>query len=88
MSICPGQNPNSQILNSQVADELLTIRGIRASFVAGQNEYGKTVVSARSLGDVNVQVDGKIRRRRGISILRERRWRCLRKRSSSASAKR
>ena len=56
MSICPGQNPNSQILNSQVADELLTIRGIRASFVAGQNEYGKTVVSARSLGDVNVQV--------------------------------
>ena len=56
MSICPGQNPTSQILKSQVADELLTIRGIRASFVAGQNEYGKTVVSARSLGDVNVQV--------------------------------
>lgn len=56
MSICPGQNPNSQILNSQVADELLTIKGIKASFVAGQNECGRTVVSARSLGDINVQV--------------------------------
>lgn len=56
MSICPGQNSNSQIVNSQVADELLTIKGIKASFVAGQNENGKTVVSARSLGDINVQV--------------------------------
>lgn len=56
MSICPGTNANSQIINSQVADELLTIKGIRASFVAGQNERGKTVVSARSLGDINVQV--------------------------------
>lgn len=56
MSVCPGENPNSQIVNSQVADELLTIKGIKASFVAGKNQYGKTVVSARSLGDVNVQI--------------------------------
>lgn len=56
MSICQGRNPNAQIVNSQVADELLTIKGIKASFVAGQNEHGRTVVSARSLGDVNVQV--------------------------------
>ena len=55
MSICPGRNANSQIVNSQVADELLTIKGIKASFVAGQNECGRTVVSARSLGDINVQ---------------------------------
>lgn len=55
MSVCPGINLNSQIINSQVADELLTIKGIKASFVAGQNENGRTVVSARSLGDVNVQ---------------------------------
>lgn len=55
MSICPGQNPNSQIVNSQVADELLTVKGVKASFVAGQNECGRTVVSARSLGDINVQ---------------------------------
>lgn len=56
MSVCPGQNPNAQILNSQVADELLAIKGIKASFVAGKTEQGQTVVSARSLGDVNVQV--------------------------------
>ncbi len=56
MSICKGRNSNAQIINSQAADELLTIRGIHASFVAGQNENGRTVVSARSLGDLNVQV--------------------------------
>lgn len=56
MSVCQGENPNAQIVNSQVADELLTVQGIRATFVAGQNEHGETVVSARSLGDVNVQL--------------------------------
>ncbi len=56
MSVCPGENINSQIINSQVADELLTIKGIKASFVAGRNENGKTVISARSLGAINVQV--------------------------------
>ncbi|MCI9596500.1 MAG: DHH family phosphoesterase [Firmicutes bacterium] len=56
MSVCQGENPNAQIVNSQVADELLTVKGIRATFVAGQNDRGQTVVSARSLGDLNVQV--------------------------------
>ena len=56
MSVCQGRNPNAQIVNSQVADELLTVQGIQATFVAGQNEHGQTVVSARSLGDVNVQL--------------------------------
>lgn len=56
MSICPGQDPNAQIVNSQVADELLSVKGVKASFVAGQDENGQTVVSARSLGDINVQV--------------------------------
>lgn len=55
MSIHEGQNVNAQIVNSQVADELLTIKGIEASFVAGQDERGETVVSARSLGSINVQ---------------------------------
>lgn len=56
ISVCPGQNHNAQIVNSQVADELLTIKGIKASFVAGQDSQGRTVVSARSLGEINVQV--------------------------------
>lgn len=54
-SVCAGETINTQITNSQVADELLTIKGIEASFVAGRNEQGKTVVSARSLGNINVQ---------------------------------
>lgn len=56
MSVCPGHIPDAQIVNSQVADELLSVKGIKASFVAGMNLQGKTVVSARSLGDINVQV--------------------------------
>ncbi len=56
MSVCPGCVPDAQIVNSQVADELLTVKGIKASFVAGKNQQGVTVVSARSLGDVNVQL--------------------------------
>ena len=55
MSICDAQTINTQIVNSQIADELLTIKGTRASFVAGRNEDGMTVVSARSLGNMNVQ---------------------------------
>lgn len=56
MSVCPEVSINSQIINSQVADELLTIKGIKASFVAGRGENGRTVVSARSLGEINVQI--------------------------------
>lgn len=55
MSICSGQTINTQIVNSQVADELLKIKGTVASFVAGRDENGRTVVSARSLDDMNVQ---------------------------------
>lgn len=56
MSICKGQDEDVQVINSTVADELLTIKGIKASFVAGRNKQGTTVISARSLGDVNVQL--------------------------------
>lgn len=55
-SILEGVNENAQIVNSQVADELLTVSGVRASFVAGVNGCGRTVVSARSIGSLNVQV--------------------------------
>lgn len=55
-SICQGNNLDAQVINSQVADELLNIKGIKASFVAGRNQFGNTVISARSLGEVNVQI--------------------------------
>ena len=50
-----GKHDNAQIIIAQAADELLDIKGIRASFVVGATKK-EVVVSARSLGDVNVQV--------------------------------
>ena len=50
-----GGSDNSQIVNAQVADELLMFKGVSASFVLCKNEDGDTIVSARSLGDFNVQ---------------------------------
>jgi len=55
-SVCKTPHADEQVICAQVADELLTIKGAKASFVAGINSEGKTVVSARSLGEVNVQV--------------------------------
>ena len=56
LSISQGYSTDAQIINAQVADELLMVKGVKASFAAGRNDKGKTVVSARSLGEVNVQV--------------------------------
>lgn len=56
LSVREGRNENSQVINSQIADELLTIKGVEASFVAGLDYNGDTVVSARSLGNINVQL--------------------------------
>lgn len=44
------------VLIAQAADTLLTMSGISASFVISEREDGKIGISARSLGDVNVQV--------------------------------
>ena len=40
---------------AKAADELLTLKGIRASFVLYPKDQG-VYISARSLGEVNVQV--------------------------------
>ena len=50
-----GKHDNAQIIIAQAADELLDIKGIRAAFVVGATKKD-VVISARSLGDVNVQV--------------------------------
>jgi c-di-AMP phosphodiesterase-like protein len=50
-----GKHDNAQIIIAQAADELLDIKGIRASFVVGATNK-EVVISARSLGDINVQV--------------------------------
>jgi c-di-AMP phosphodiesterase-like protein len=56
LSICEVPHADEQVICAQVADELLTVKGVRVSFVLGTNGQGKTVVSARSMGAVNVQV--------------------------------
>ena len=48
------QDPSMQILVSQVADELLDMKGVDGSIVAGRGE-NRTMVSARSNGKINVQ---------------------------------
>ena len=55
VSICKEAHHDEQVICAQVADQLLTVKGVRASFVIGSNGE-KTVVSARSLGAVNVQM--------------------------------
>ncbi len=47
---------DAQLMCAQLADRLLTFKGIKASFACGRNMDRRTVISARSLGDVNVQV--------------------------------
>ena len=56
MSYCEGHHNNISVLISMAADELLNIRGMRASFVIGENDDGSLRVSARSLGTINVQL--------------------------------
>ena len=57
ISICPSDqgNRNQTIVAAQAANELLEIRGIKASFVLTEFE-GKIYISARSIDEVNVQV--------------------------------
>lgn len=50
-----GYSAEANIINAQVADELLSVKGIKASFVIGTNDEPRTIISARSLGEINVQ---------------------------------
>ena len=54
-ALTEGSTTNMQITNAQVADELMTVKGTKAAFALGRNNRGRTVISARSLGDINVQ---------------------------------
>ena len=47
--------PNMRVIAAQTADEMLNLRGVKAAFVIYPNE-GRLCISARSLGEINVQV--------------------------------
>ena len=55
IAIVASEEPYERVVAAKAADELLTIQGISASFVMYRKEEG-VYISARSLGDVNVQV--------------------------------
>ncbi len=56
ISICTADElPSPTIIGAQAANELLNIRGVKASFVL-TNYQGKIYVSARSIDEVNVQL--------------------------------
>lgn len=58
IAVVCGENSKTynQVLLAQTADTLLMLEGIRTSFVIGLRDDGLIGVSARSLGDVNVQI--------------------------------
>ena len=56
ISVCVADDiPSPTVIGAQAANELLNIRGIRASFVLTDFQ-GKIYVSARSIDEVNVQL--------------------------------
>ncbi|HWR44083.1 DHH family phosphoesterase [Sporomusa sp.] len=55
IAVCPVEVKNAQVAAAQTADMLLNIEGVRVSFVLFKTEDG-IGVSARSHGDINVQV--------------------------------
>ncbi|MGB2992703.1 MAG: DHH family phosphoesterase [Paenisporosarcina sp.] len=48
--------PYSQVLIAQTADILLTMKGVSASFVVAKKDNGDVGISARSMGEINVQI--------------------------------
>lgn len=55
VSSVTAESENVRIIAAQAADELLNVSGVKASFVMFEND-GAINISARSLGDVNVQL--------------------------------
>ncbi len=56
ISVCTAEDiPSPTIIGAQAANELLNIKGIKASFVLTDYQ-GKIYVSARSIDEVNVQI--------------------------------
>ncbi len=56
ITVCPSNVKNNFIVVAQIADELLNIVDVEASFVLYQGEDNMTSISARSNGNVNVQI--------------------------------
>ena len=56
IAIAAPSEPQERVVAAQAADELLNISGVDASVVIVPNAQGGCFVSARSIGEVNVQL--------------------------------
>lgn len=56
MTACPENLVNPPLIAAQIADELLNIRGVKASFCLAKKSDGMVFISARSMGDINVHL--------------------------------
>jgi hypothetical protein len=56
ISLTTADSKNIRIITSSAADDMLSIDGVRASFVLSKLSVGKVQISARSLGEENVQL--------------------------------
>jgi c-di-AMP phosphodiesterase-like protein len=56
IAIAAIETPQERVVAAQAADEMLNIIGIQASIVIYPTQEGGVHISARSIGDVNVQV--------------------------------
>lgn len=56
IAIAVQEEEQDRIVAAQAADELLNISGVQASFVAYATADGGAVISARSIGEINVQL--------------------------------
>lgn len=56
LALATPDHPQDRVVAAQAADELLNISGVTASIVAYPTKDGGAIVSARSIGDINVQV--------------------------------
>ena len=56
IAIASPSEPQTRIVAAQAADELLNISGVDASLVMAPDGKGGAFISARSIGDVNVQI--------------------------------
>lgn len=56
LAIAAPDTPQNRVVAAQAADEMLDISGVEASIVLFPTEDGGVTISARSIGDINVQV--------------------------------
>ena len=56
IAVAAPEEPQNRVIIAQAADELLNISGVEVSFVVSPTADGGANISARSIGDINVQV--------------------------------